>query len=409
MSQRNRHAFTLVELLVVIAIIGILIGMLLPAVQAVREAARRTACSNNMRQIGLAALNYESSYQEFPFGIREDAMINGNPYDPEGVTGTSLNGQWAWSAFLLPYVEQDAIHTRLNITGRDSASTRLVLAQGGNNPSQAADPPAADQLAIALQSKIEGFLCPSDSVEDVNQHRGSGNFNNNAFNNPGPVWDDGNGPVGGNFLASAISGQLDLGLTSYVAANNVFVCHAQSLIGGAVLDSATPRGAYCSFDATSLGRIADGTSNTIVFAERTYDSTSPAQDKRPNGAGLLFVSRGIGGPEQFEYGISDVAFSAWGGINLIFDVDEDQAIADQVWDRRRQGVSSRHAGGLNVVRADGSVSFLRDSVDSAYNAINLPGGGSLIDATANSVIPIIQWGAYEKAIAVADGQPAVEF
>ena len=64
---------------------------------------------------------------------------------------------------------------------------------------------------------------------------------------------------------------------------------------------------------------------------------------------------------------------------------------------------------MNVVRADGSVSFLRDSVDSAYNALNLPGTTTMIDATEASVIPLLQWGAYEKAIAVADGQPAVEF
>jgi prepilin-type processing-associated H-X9-DG protein len=360
-----------------------------------------------MRQVGLAALNYESSYQEFPFGIREDERPAGaGPYDQEGATGTSLNGQWAWSSFLLPYMEQDAIFQRLDLRGRISASTRLTEAVGGRVPLPAGGVQATrgDELANALRAKIEGFLCPSDSVDDINEHRGTGLFDMTAT--AGPVFDDNDDVV--NIMLNGQASPLDIGLTSYVAANNVFVCHAQTLFASAALDSATPRGAYCSFDATSLGRVADGTSNTIVFGERIYDSPSPAQDRRPNGAGLLFMSRGLGGPEQFEHGIVDVAFSAWGGINLIVDRDADEDIALTVYNRRRQGLSSRHSGGLNVVRADGSVSFLRDSIDSYYNNVTDPVNGDVIDASENFVILPQDYGAYEKAIAVADGQPACD-
>ena len=101
MSRNNRSGFTLVELLVVIAIIAILIALLLPAVQAAREAARRTQCSNNLKQIGIALHNYHSAYGVFPpaWGWRAD----GNHHN-----------SWAWSAKILPYVEEDTVHQMID-------------------------------------------------------------------------------------------------------------------------------------------------------------------------------------------------------------------------------------------------------------------------------------------------------
>lgn len=96
---KNRLAFTLVELLVVIAIIGILIGMLLPAVQQVREAARRTQCLNNLRQLGLACLNYESAHMEFPTGASGVPWWDGS-----------------WLAFTLPFMEQNNMNQNLDYT-----------------------------------------------------------------------------------------------------------------------------------------------------------------------------------------------------------------------------------------------------------------------------------------------------
>lgn len=98
--MRKSHAFTLVELLVVIAIIGILIGMLLPAVQQVREAARRISCANKARNITLALLNYESAHMKFPKGWTE---ANGQP-DPG----------YGWMAYTLPFVEQGNLHNQIN-------------------------------------------------------------------------------------------------------------------------------------------------------------------------------------------------------------------------------------------------------------------------------------------------------
>ena len=111
---RPRFAFTLVELLVVIAIIGILIGMLLPAVQQVREAARRVACLNNLRQISLAALNYESAYQQLPSGLNNQrGGARGEPVFPRAAPYSFAGRPHGWGAFILPFAEQNNLYDQL--------------------------------------------------------------------------------------------------------------------------------------------------------------------------------------------------------------------------------------------------------------------------------------------------------
>ena len=128
-SQLSKRGFTLVELLVVIAIIGILVGLTMPAVQSVRESARRTECSNNLRQIGLAVLNYEGSHRSFPSGI--------NSFDDAKRPSISWLGQ------ILPQIEQD----NLAMTSSNEFAAGLHPTEGPH---------------LALQTFVSLYACPSD-------------------------------------------------------------------------------------------------------------------------------------------------------------------------------------------------------------------------------------------------------
>ncbi|MBM3999316.1 MAG: DUF1559 domain-containing protein [Planctomycetes bacterium] len=209
---RSTRGFTLVELLVVIAIIGVLVAILLPAVQAAREAARRTSCFNNLRQVGLALHHYHDALRSLPTGWLGLEPGSGRPL-PEGEPG------WAWGSLILPYLEQSTVQ-----------ESRIDFPRPIAHPSNAA----------ARSTVLTVFQCPSDPGEDA--------FNLMAEDDPASV------------------------LVRLAAANYVGVFGTEDLEACEGL----PAGSICRGDGAfwhlsqiRFADITDGLSNTIVVGERS--------------------------------------------------------------------------------------------------------------------------------------------
>lgn len=144
-SRPRRYGFTLIELLVVIAIIGVLVALLLPAVQAAREAARRMECSNNLRQLGVAMHNYHDSMRSFPPGFMAVNHLG------------EVSGGWGWVVFIMPYLEQSPLRDKLS-------PTTYKLSQIVEDP----------VLLAMLQTQISVLRCPSTIVGKLREFHGGG-------------------------------------------------------------------------------------------------------------------------------------------------------------------------------------------------------------------------------------------
>ena len=227
MRSVRRFGFTLVELLVVIAIIGILVALLLPAVQAAREAARRMQCGNNLKQLGLAVHNYADTHKTFPSGY-----IHTN-----AATRTALErSHWSWGALVLPFVEQGSLKDTLDVGPRPLWQNLLVPAQ-----------------LAALQTKLTAFVCPSDSGPDMNEF--GAKINAVYANYEKQVTSDG-------------TDRIPIAKSNYVGV----ACSSNTLTppSGDFTTYGPPTGVFFWNSGVSFRDILDGTSNTAMLGERCY-------------------------------------------------------------------------------------------------------------------------------------------
>jgi prepilin-type N-terminal cleavage/methylation domain-containing protein/prepilin-type processing-associated H-X9-DG protein len=316
MPVRAKRGFTLVELLVVIAIIGVLVALLLPAIQAAREAARRAQCTNNLKQFGLAAANY--------LGAKADYLPSGGIQDQKwaGLAGTFRGVPFF--VYLLPYIEQQTLYAQWDF--KDLTKNSLTQSS-----------PAAQQLAT--------LLCPSDGVEEkVFQMPTSGNH----------------GGLPGYYGVTSYSG--NGGTRSYYAYDGkddgVFyttgadgVCYVRD----------PPQPCEKLVKPVKLSQITDGTSNTILGGEKS--NVDPAFDAIPEGqrSGLLLRQWSAwaftGGFKVTGHVLRSAAVRINYGVN---ECTTGSGYSCQ--DQRLNAWGSGHPGGANFVFCDGSSRFVSETV-----------------------------------------------
>lgn len=336
-AQGVRNGFTLVELLVVIAIIGILIGMLLPAVQQVREAARRTFCANQMRQIGLAVHNYESAHQKFP-------VNQIGPGESDGMGGFQ-SGYYSWLVPLLPHVEQGNLADSFNRT----------ISNGDDDGYKMSD---THPNAQAVSTLVATFLCPSDTP----------NENNSAIlgsANPAPGSYAGN--LGWPSYATGYSGERSSpgrhnGAIPLIHPSAPVSWHSSKIV---------------------MANFQDGTSNTALMSERLMQSGNSAAainngDKRLRSLHVLerfealpAIIDQMSSSHAHVFESAHIGRSWSSGSPLVaptyMHVQTPNAEIGHYSTSMDEGdfvvsASSRHPGGVNVVLVDGSTHFVSDTV-----------------------------------------------
>ncbi|MEZ5941537.1 MAG: DUF1559 domain-containing protein [Planctomycetaceae bacterium] len=309
-SIQRRKGFTLIELLVVIAIIAVLIALLLPAVQQAREAARRSQCKNNLKQIGLALHNYHDNFKTFPPGrVR-------NTYS--GITSAWYTGNIAWVPRILPFMDQAPIYNNIDWNrGFGTSGTDGHTGVNGTNPTG-----ARRQIIATLR-------CPSDP--------GNGSV---PWTTPSGTKVNGNASNGG-----------------FASANYAGCVGAQTRL------NTNPRGLFGQNTRVAIRDITDGTSNTIAVGEVIIgfyrEGVNDSGNRTPCTAGSkdTNTSRQAGNSWFYGYFPQSTFFNTFVGPNA-------KAIDCGVnSDRVNQAARSVHSGGTQILLCDGSVRFAGENLD----------------------------------------------
>ena len=351
------RGFTLIELLVVIAIIAVLIALLLPAVQAAREAARRTQCVNNLKQIGLGAFNYESSNNVYPPGA-----VKGG-WDKTG------NG-FSWRAAILPQMELGPQFNAINFSIQINAGDAVF----------------AGAISTVWYTTFNVFLCPSDGQGQspagyAPYYKPTGTYSVTPPPDPNrqyvPVvnyyMSFGDNYAIGNLVPAANPWETPYGTTAVPPNPQIGHKSYWGRTGNAIDGSktgGTMRGFSDYYDGqvASLASVTDGTSNTIFVGEGL-----PAEDPNSEMWGFTGVASGVTIPLNWKTTRSDC--------------NDSQAYNTTDWGCRfaysARGFKSRHPGGANFLFADGSVHFLKNSINRAtYAALGSRAGGEVVSADA---------------------------
>jgi prepilin-type N-terminal cleavage/methylation domain-containing protein/prepilin-type processing-associated H-X9-DG protein len=340
----RRDAFTLIELLVVIAIIAVLIGLLLPAVQSAREAARRAQCTNNLKQIGLACHNYLSTSQVLPFG-------KGASY-AASIPGTPVYARWSCNSQLLMFLEQGTLFNSINFDlppETPGMAGAVPFMPAYQNPSR--------QNATACRTQLATFLCPSDGP-------------------PLAEWTGGN-----NYLGNQHTWACDLG------ENNL----------STIAPGEAPRGIFYFGSSVRPADITDGLSNTAFYSEKlrgqglpnprtdllifpnqtTLDATFQVCQSLPLTA-LPLTSR-----QGMSWVMGEMCCTSY---NHVAPPNNRSCAAPNFPGSMANMAmqvppSSNHPGGVNVLFGDGAVRFLKNTVNTTtWRALGTRNGGETVSS-----------------------------